>query len=188
MIRDRLPTLNAARVRLRGLEERDVGALFAVFSNPAVTRYWSRPAMTQLAEAHDLLADVRAGFDSGDLFQWGVERRRDDGVIGTCTLFHIDTKNRRAEVGYALAREHWGQGYMSEALHALIRYAFEDLDLQRLEADVDPRNDGSVRSLERHGFVREGHLRERWFVNGEVQDSLMFGLLRREWRAAGFSR
>lgn len=177
-----LPTLEAVRIRLRWLEERDVDALFAVFSDSAVTRYWSRPAMTQLSEAEELLADVRAGFDSGGLFQWGVERRLDDIVIGTCTLFQIDTKNRRAEVGYALGREHWGQGYMTEALQALIRHAFEDLDLTRLEADVDPRNVGSVRSLERHGFVREGHLRERWFVNGEIQDSLVFGLLRREWR------
>src|SRR5690606_17293445 len=96
-----LPTLEAVRVRLRWLEERDVDALFAVFSDSAVTRYWSRPAMTQLSEAEELLADVRAGFDSGGLFQWGVERRLDDKVIGTCTLFQIDTKNRRAEVGYA---------------------------------------------------------------------------------------
>jgi RimJ/RimL family protein N-acetyltransferase len=64
----------------------------------------------------------------------------------------------------------------------LLAYAFDELDLRRIEADVDPRNAASIRTLERLGFRREGYLRERWRVNGEVQDALFYGLLRREWR------
>lgn len=72
---------------------------------------------------------------------------------------------------------------MREALTALLDFAFGALDLHRLEADVDPRNAASVRTLERLGFRREGYLRERWLVGGEIQDALFYGLLRREWRA-----
>ena len=107
----------------------------------------------------------------------------DDRIVGTCTLFNLDARNRRAEIGYALARDSWGQGLMSEALGALIAYAFGPLGLTRLEADVDPRNAPSIRIVEKLGFVREGLLRERWHVGGEAQDSLMLGLLRREWGA-----
>ena len=67
----------------------------------------------------------------------------------------------------------------------LLDFAFRDLGLRRLEADVDPRNAASIRSLERLAFRREGYLRERWCVGGEVQDAIFYGLLRREWEARG---
>jgi RimJ/RimL family protein N-acetyltransferase len=98
-------------------------------------------------------------------------------------LFHPDLDNRRAELGYALGREHWGKGYMQEALRALLDYSFNELNLHRLEADVDPRNASSIRTLEKLGFRQEGYLRERWLVGGGIQDSLFYGLLRSEWRA-----
>jgi RimJ/RimL family protein N-acetyltransferase len=69
-------------------------------------------------------------------------------------------------------------------LTILLDYAFRALGLRRLEADVDPRNSGSMRVLERLGFRHEGLLRERWKVNGELQDSVLLGLLEREWRRA----
>jgi [ribosomal protein S5]-alanine N-acetyltransferase len=88
----------------------------------------------------------------------------------------------RAELGYCLRSPFWRRGYMGEALAALIDYAFATLKLRRLEADVDPGNAGSVRLLERMGFTREGLLRERWNVGGQIGDSAFFGLLAREWR------
>lgn len=71
--------------------------------------------------------------------------------------------------------------FATEALKALVSYAFEVMGLRRLEADVYPRNAASIRTLERLGFQREGFLRERWHVNGEIQDAIFYGLLRREW-------
>jgi RimJ/RimL family protein N-acetyltransferase len=179
-----LPTINAERVALRWLDGGDVSDLFAIFSDPEVMRYWSSPPLEDIGEASKLLAHIQDGFRRRVLFQWGVARRADDRVIGTCTLFHPDLDNRRAELGYALAREHWGRGLMQEALRALLGYAFGDLRLHRLEADVDPRNASSIRMLERLGFRQEGYLRERWLVGGGVQDSLFYGLLASEWQAA----
>ena len=71
---------------------------------------------------------------------------------------------------------------MHNALQALLRYAFQTLDLNRLEADIDPRNVASARTLERLGFQKEGYLRERWIVNDEISDTCLYGLLRREWQ------
>jgi ribosomal-protein-alanine N-acetyltransferase len=178
-----LPTITAERIALRGLSEGDVRALYAIFSEPDVMRYWSSLPLEDMAEASKLLAHIQDGFRRRALFQWGVARRADDRVIGTCTLFHPDPDNRRAELGYALAREHWGNGYMQEALTALFNYAFGELNLHRLEADVDPRNASSIRTLEKLGFRQEGCLRERWLVGGSIQDSLFYGLLGSEWKA-----
>ncbi len=177
-----LPTIDAERLRLRWLAQSDVPALYEIFSHAEVMRYWSSLPLEDLRGAEALLARVHDGFHRRQLFQWGVARRTDDLVIGTCTLAHLDANNRRAEVGYVLGREHWGQGYIQEALTALLCFAFDELNLHRIEADVDPRNDASIRTLERLGFQREGYLRERWLVGGGIYDSLFYGLLRSEWR------
>jgi len=162
----------------------DVPALFEIFGDPLVCRYWSRPPLRGLAEAADLLGEITRCFAERSLFQWGVADVFDDRVIGTCTLSSLSARHRRAEVGFALARAAWGKGYMAEALTALIGFAFETLGLHRLEADVDPRNLPSIRLLEGAGFRREGFLRERYHLNGEIQDALFYGLLRREYNPA----
>jgi RimJ/RimL family protein N-acetyltransferase len=182
---DRLPTIDAKRVRLRSLAASDLDAIYAVFSDPQSMRWWSMPAMTDRAEAVGYLERIQAGFESKTLFQWGVERKEDALVIGTTTLFHLDPGNARAEIGYILGSAWWGQGYMQEALKALVRYAFGEMKLRRIEADVDPRNTSSLKSLDRLGFRREGLLRERWNVAGEIQDTAYFGLLAHEWRPDG---
>lgn len=170
-------------MRLRWLEERDVPQLFSIFSNREITRFWSWPAYEEVDQAAELLEEIQALFEKRTLFQWGVARSEDDRVIGTCTLARIDASNARAEIGFALHRDFWGRGLMREATTALVDFSFDILRLRRLEADVDPHNERSIRLLEDLGFAREGLLRERWFVDGEVQDSLLLGLLAREWRS-----
>jgi RimJ/RimL family protein N-acetyltransferase len=181
---DSLPTIDASRVRLRWLTERDVDAVYAVFSDPLMMRYWSTPAMKERAEAEALIYRIHEQFGSKCGFQWGVERKDDGQVMGTCTLFHIDARNMRAELGYCLASMYWHQGYMIEALTALIGFSFGTLRLRRLEADVDPRNGNSLKVLDKLGFAREGLLRERWNVGDEIQDTAFLGLLAREWRGS----
>lgn len=177
----RLPRLEAVRVALRWPVQRDLPALFGIFSDPEVMRYWSTPPLADRAAARRLLAEMHDCFADGTLFEWVIVRRHDDLAIGTCTLFHLDRENRRAEIGFTLARPDWGQGFMTEALDRLAAFCFEELGLRRLEADVDPRNTASMRRLEGMGFRREGLLRERWNVGGELQDAVFFGLLAREW-------
>lgn len=177
------PSLPGTRVTLRPLALQDASAIFSIFSDPGVMRYWSRPAMTDLAQAHDMLRDIRRGYRNGQFLQLGIERNDDRLLVGTCTLFHIFASCRRAEVGFALGSAHWGRGLMGDALRTLFVFAFGELALNRIEADIDPRNGASARTLERLGFVKEGHLRERWIVGGEVSDTDLYGLLRSGWRA-----
>lgn len=177
---DRLPTLDAGRVRLRWLTNADVAGLFAVFGDPEVMRYFGFAALPDEAAAEALLAEIHRGFREHVLYQWGVETV-DGELVGTCTLARIDRANRRAEMGFALARTFWGRGYMAAALPAVLRFAFERLALHRVVADTDPRNAPSIRALERLGFVREGVLREHYLVQGEPQDAIVYGLLRSDW-------
>ena len=177
-----LPIITTERVVLRWISEDDIDSLFEVFSDPQVARYWSAPPYTDRVQAVKLQREIAAGNETNTMMKWGLALRDSNRVIGTTTLFNLNLDNGRAELGYAMGRAHWGKGYMNEALEALVSHAFEVMELRRLEADVDPRNAASIRTLERLGFQREGFLRERWHVNGEIQDALFYGLLRREWK------
>lgn len=181
MIVPREMSLAARRVTLRKLTEDDAPALYALFSHPEVMRYWSRSAMVDPAQADQLIDQVLADYQSGESLPLGIERKSDQALVGNCALFNFHEASRRAEIGYALGRPYWGLGYMHEALQALLSYAFDQLALNRLEADIDPSNTSSARSLERLGFIKEGHLRQRWIVNGEVSDTGFYGLLRSDW-------
>jgi RimJ/RimL family protein N-acetyltransferase len=176
-------TLETERLVLRWIVPSDAPALFAIYADPVVARYLSRPAFTEMAQADKLVATANACYADGNSVNFAVERRDDGMVIGTCMLFRFHRESRRAEIGYSLARAYWGKGYMHEALQALIDYAFGPLGLNRIEADIDPRNANSSKSLERLGFKEEGVLRERWIVAGEVSDTAYYGLLRKEWGA-----
>jgi len=177
---DCLPTLDAGRVRLRWLADADIPALFAIFGDPEVTRYWGFKILADEVSAATLLEDIRRNFHARTLFQWGVEVIGGD-LVGTCTLSQLDPINRRAELGFALGRAFWGQGYMAAALPTVIAFAFGQLGLHRMFADIDPRNARSIRVLNRLGFRREGILREHYLVQGEPQDAVVYGLLRSEW-------
>ena len=176
------PQLQGRRVRLRGPRSEDAQALFTLFSDPAVMRYWSRPPMTTLGEAQGLIGEMLDSFQQRTLLNWMLTTRDDDSVIGTCTLFRIDARHRHAEIGYALRSDYWGQGLAREAVALVLDWAFRRLDLQRVEADIDPANEGSRQLLLRLGFASEGVLRQRFFVGDVVTDSELFGLLAEDWR------
>ena len=174
--------LRTARLALRQLSQEDLEALFAIFSNAEVMRYWSTPPYTRRAQVEERVRTFVEGYENGTSLSLGIEREEDHALVGNCSLFDFHEDSRRAQVGYCLGRPYWGMGYMHEALTALVNHAFDGLGLNRLEADIDPRNLASAKALERLGFVREGFLRERWIVDGEVSDTALYGLLQREWR------
>lgn len=178
---DELPHLPAERLELVWLTDDDVPAIYEIFGDPDVMKFWSSPSMESPDDARKYIDEIRQLFAARSLFQWGIRSRESGEVIGTCTIHRLDADNRRAELGIILSHASWGRGLATEALEALIGFAFDKLDLHRLEADIDPRNEGSLRLFEKQAFQREGLLRERWHLFGEVQDTVLLGLLRREW-------
>ena len=175
------PVLELERLRIRPVDTGDVLPIFNMWSDEETTRYLARPKFEEPAEAEAMVQRILAGYEDGSLLQLAIERKADRSFVGLCILFHYHTTSKRAEIGYSLAREHWSKGYMAEALRGLVGHAFDAMQLNRLEADIDPRNAPSARVLERLGFQPEGRMRERWIVKGEVSDTMMYGLLRSDW-------
>ncbi|MFI6093588.1 GNAT family N-acetyltransferase [Streptomyces sp. NPDC051218] len=176
------PILRTTRLRLRPFTEADADPLFALHSSTQVMRYWDSAPWNDRARAERFIAVCGRIADEGTGARVAIDRASDGAFVGWCGLIDWDPDNRSASLGYCLDPAMWGHGYATEAAHALLQWAFDTWDLNRVQAEADTRNAASGRVLEKVGFVREGTLQEDCVVNGEVSDSWVFGLLRREWR------
>ncbi|QWP76717.1 GNAT family N-acetyltransferase [Lysobacter sp. K5869] len=177
---DGFPELQGPRVRLRGPRESDDAALFAIFGDERVARYWSRPPMQDIGEAQERIAQILASAAERKLINWAIADEN-DALVGTCTLFRFDPAHRRAEIGYALNPAHWGRGLASEAVRLALDWAVDAAGFHRIDASIDPDNLPSRALLHRLGFVTEGVLRESFFVGDKVTDSELLGLLAADW-------
>ncbi|MEU6546743.1 GNAT family protein [Streptomyces sp. NPDC046859] len=176
------PVLHTERLRLRPFTGADADSLFALHSSSHVLRYWDSPPWTDPARAQRFLAVCRTMEDEGTGARVAIDRLSDGAFAGWCGLSEWNPEYRSASLGYVLGDAMWGHGYATEAVRALLRWAFDSLDLNRVQAEADTRNEASARVLEKLGFVREGTLREDCVVNGVVSDSWVYGLLKRDWQ------
>lgn len=176
------PTLTSDRLRLRPFGEGDAPALWRMHSSAHVLRYWDSPPWQDPARAERFLAACRRLAEEGTGARLAVDRASDGAFIGWCSLTRWNLAYRSAALGYCFDEAAWGRGYATEAARAVLGWGFETLALNRVQAETDTRNAASARVLEKLGFVREGTLREDCVVDGDVSDSWVYGLLRREWQ------
>ncbi len=176
-----VPVLDTARLRLRTVQRSDLEQIYLLHSDSRAMRYWSFAAWTEQQQALDWFEQRRRMGERDEVWPWAITLTGADELVGIVTLFATNRLQQRAETGYQLHPSQWGQGYAQEALRAVLGYGFDALDLRRVEADIDPRNAPSCRLVERLGFQREGYLRERWLVNGEITDTALYGLLKRDF-------
>jgi [ribosomal protein S5]-alanine N-acetyltransferase len=175
------PTLHTARLRLRPFTQGDTDAIYALMSNAYVLRYWDAPPWSERTQADRFIARCNEMEQEGTGVRLAIERTTSGVFIGWCACMNWDPNYRSAMIGYCLGDTAWGHGFATEAAGAMLQWAFDTLDLNRVQSGADTRNRASERVLEKLGFVREGTLREACIVNGEVSDDSVYGLLRWEW-------
>src|SRR3954453_2739954 len=170
---------------LRYAQSADAPALFALASDPEVTRWFSWGPYRTEDEPLAYIARLEAERERGERLDFVVDRKA-VGPVGVTGLSELSRRDRRAMVGTWLGRDHWGTGANAESKGLLLHLAFAVCLLERVGAYSNPENARSTRALERLGFRREGVLRA-WHRHGDVHhDVNVFGLLRAEWRGAPF--
>ncbi len=177
------PELQTANLRLRQLKTSDAGALFQIYSNDEVTKYYELETFSSIQDASALIGSESARYEMGQAIRWGIAQIQNDIVIGTCGL-KLDRDNHSAELGYDLAQPYWGTGLMFEALTIVIRFCVLSIKANRLQALVVPENQASIKLLERLNFQREGLLRQVAFFKGQHRNMLCYSLLSQEWSQA----
>ncbi len=177
------PVLETERVLLRALTQADVPEHFRLWSHPAVRAGHSAAALPDISQSEELIQRYAQSFARHEAIRWAVTRRDDGRLLGTCGFHTISLQHHRAEIGYELHPDHWGKGFMSEAVWAMLGHGFLDMNLHRIEANVDPDNAASASLLRRLGFTDEGYLRERYYDNGRFTHDWFFSMLAHEYRA-----
>jgi ribosomal-protein-alanine N-acetyltransferase len=171
------PKLETERLLLRQETPEDAKAVFAVFSEPAVTQFHDLDTFTDIEEALQLVERRTKRFESGSGIRWGIVRKRDNTLIGSCG-FTWNKQTHSAEVGYELASSSWRQGIMTEALRAILQFGFEEIGLRFVVAEVMLDNIDSKNLLEKLGFQSQGILKQHGFWKGKHHDLEQFVLTR----------
>lgn len=128
----------------------------------------------------------RGGYKTYDrtILAFLLVTKENNETIGRCGYHNWYTDHKKAEIGYALhLEENKRKGYMSEALQVILQYGFDAMNLNRIEACVGPSNIASQSLIKKYGFTQEGYLRQHYIRNDEIQDSLIFSLLKEEYKA-----
>lgn len=175
------PTLTTERLILREVVAEDADDVFAFRSDREVQKYNIEP-MRSRTDALSLVRTMRSWYVTQYAIQWGITLKDENRVLGLCGIHEWSREQRRAMVGYDLARAYWGQGIAGEAMREVLRFSFEELELDRIEATTIVENVRSIRLLERLGFalagVRPDHVYAR---DGRFHSSAVYGLLRCEY-------
>lgn len=174
LVRDPL-AWRTERFALRPLEDADASDLLRHLGDPAVVAFMDTAPLAELDEALAVVrwAQERRADDAG--VRWSIRPRDGGALVGTCGFNLVQReRGRRGEIAYDVGRAHWGQGVMDEIMPHLLTFGFEGLALRRIEALVADGNDPSRRLLERHGFAREGLLRDHGFWKDRYWDQLVY--------------
>jgi [ribosomal protein S5]-alanine N-acetyltransferase len=175
-------TLETTRLILRPLSLADAPLLQDVAGTREVADTMiSIPHPYPDDEAQQYIRRQISEFEAGHSVAFVIEHKSEKAFCGVIEIRDIEREHSQAELSFWLAVEVWGQGYMSEALKPMLRFGFEDLDLNRLYAYHMVRNPGSGKVLQKSGFIQEGVLRQRvrkWTV---FEDVKLWAILRRDW-------
>lgn len=174
------PTLTTERLTLRALRQSDLPDLFDYASDPEIDRYTPWTRYQSLADAQADLNNFIADYDRDGMGAWGIEHTADRHLIGIINLSRPHSQDRRAELGFTIARAYWRQGYASEAAQTVIRFALGQMQVYRVEAVCLPDNLASARALIKAGMQYEGLLHSYQVWRGEPRDLQMYAVT--AWR------
>ena len=175
------PQLESQRLWLRQTETKDVDDLFEMISDPEVAEFEYFYPVTSKDQALKFIERYKEELNNKEEITWGLFLKETNQLIGTCCLGDFDEGARRAEIGYDISKKHWGKGYGSEGVKAVVDFGFTQMNLNRIEAFITPGNNASEKVLEKLKFTREGLVRQRDLMKGKLVDGVIMAMLKKEY-------
>jgi len=175
------PQLETERLILRKLNLQDENDLFEFDSDVEVSKFLSWDAHKSIDDTRNFINFVLGKYERDEAGEWGIVLKENGKLIGTISFVDYNIRNRRAEIGYVLSRKYWGQGIMPEALKRIIKFAFEEMGLNRIECFHALENEKSGRVMQKVGMSFEGIVRERLYFKNKYWDAKLYAILRSDW-------
>ncbi|KIW01846.1 uncharacterized protein PV09_06695 [Verruconis gallopava] len=167
--------LRTSRLLLRGAKDGDAQSLFECFSDYELMKYWSTLPHKSIEETEEWVQGMVSSSQNG-YTDFVIVDHQSNTAIGKIGIWS------GSEIGFMIARSRWRQGLVSEALAATLTYYFNDLELEQITADVDPRNAASINILKKFGFEVVGQREKTFEIGGVWVDSLDLSLTREQWK------
>ncbi len=176
-------TLPTERLLLRAMTPETYRHAFTTYTDEELKFFFGLHTDEELVQKKSMYNNGLTTFNKSFLYFQLLKKDTEEN-IGWCGFHTYYTQHARAELGYVLTAEvERAKGYMREALPYVIEYGFETMNLHRIEAFVGPTNTPSLKLIEQIGFRKEGHLKEHYFKNGIAEDSILYGLLKSEYKS-----
>ena len=179
---DTFPIIHTDRLDLVEIKQSHLADLYKLFGDENVTRFYNLLPLENEQEAQKSINLFQSRFKDKIGIRWGIALKGKQNIIGTIG-FNNFTRGHRANIGYDLQTDHWNNGYITEALKTVIDFGFEQLEINRIEAEVMQGNTISEKVLAKLNFKNEGVLRQWMLWNENYYDMTMFSLLKTDYEA-----
>jgi ribosomal-protein-alanine N-acetyltransferase len=176
--------LETPRCVLRAVAVSDASDILRLYSNPEVILYTeSLHPMRNIRAAEHAIEFYRRGYMEGWMYRWGIILKSSGRLIGTSGLHRMNDEHRFTNIGYEIDSPYWNRGLTTEVVQAMTRYAFETLNMHRVEAELIPQNIGSARVAQKNGYHYEATRRQRLRKQMQFFDIDVYAILRQDWQA-----
>ncbi len=175
-------SLETKRLILRPFTEADAPAMFRNWaSDPLVTEYLIWPAYTAESDVADYLRSVVKQYERADCYEWAIVLKELGEPVGSIGVVNLREMIEAAEIGYCIGRRWWRRGIVPEAVTAVMRFLFEQVGVNRIEAKHDVRNPASGTVMKKCGMTYEGTLRQGARYNLGLCDAALYSILKKEF-------
>lgn len=173
--------LETDRIRLRKLDLNDSQDIYEYGLDKNVSKYVMWKQYESEEDAKTYIQSVLNSYEKGNFNIWGIEYKEENKVIGTIDFMSYSEKHKKTDLGYVLNRSYWNKGLMTEAVKAVVKYAFEILELNKVGAKAIDLNVGSYTVMEEAGMTNEGVSRDDCFKNDIFYDIVNYSILKSEY-------
>lgn len=171
------PELQSQRLLLRRILKSDAKEVLYLRGTQKVMQYIDKPLQKTIADALAHIELMESGIINNNSVFWGISLRQNTGLVGIISYHAIDKINHRAEIGYILHDQYWGQGITNEAVALVLDFGFNKLKFHSIEAKINPENLASKNLLLKHKFIKEAYFRENFYYEGTFLDTEIYSLL-----------
>jgi [ribosomal protein S5]-alanine N-acetyltransferase len=176
------PMIETKRLILRKMEMNDANRMFDyILSDHRVMDNLIKGPHKTISETINRLTEIIKQYESDKFCYWGIALKESGELVGTIDLYNINQDTENCEVGYDLGFNWWNQGYGTEALQAVVEFAFRFMNIHKISATHGIDNPASGKIMLKVGMEREGIIRHMIRKNNQYKDCGIYGILQQEY-------
>jgi len=176
------PSITTERLLIRQITQADAPNLFALRTDERVMQYVNRPRPQSVEHIKNLITQMNQMIAENISINWGIFlQTAPQNLLGMISFHRIEKEHYRAEIGYILHPNYWGQGIVSEGIKGLLAFGFNEMGLNSIEAHIRPENGASRQVLLKNHFVKEASLRQNVYFEGRFLDTEIYSILKEDY-------